>query len=151
LEIESREGCSIPDYFVRLGKALLALIWSLLGTHMRNKSSSLHYKFEKMPGIGLSGLGGLIKSFGRNWNCRRRPEPFEPSLESRQPNVQESKNHINIKKEINVNRNMLQVNGKEMKGQEDNIAEVEESCKKEEGSRDKPACVTRGSISCTQA
>jgi len=31
----------------------------------------------------------------------------------------------------------LQINGKEMKGQEDNIAEEEESCRKEEGSRDK--------------
>jgi flagellar motility protein MotE (MotC chaperone) len=105
---------------------------------MRNKSSSLHHELEKMPGIGLSGLGSFMRSFGRNWNCRRRPEPLESRPESSQANLQESKNHINIKKEINVNRNMLQVNGKEMKGQEDNIAEKEESYRKEEGSRDKP-------------
>ena len=95
-------------------------------------------ELEKTPGIGLSGLGGLMRSFGRDWNFRRRPEPLEPSPESSQANVQESKNHINIKKGINVNRNMLQVNGKEMTGQEDNIAQEEESYRKEEGSRDKP-------------
>jgi hypothetical protein len=98
----------------------------------------LHHEFEKTSGICLSGLGGLIRHIGSDWNWRRRPEPLEPGPESIQASLQESKNHINIKKGINESRNMLQIDRKEIKGQENNMAEEEESCRKEEGSRDKP-------------